>query len=211
MLGKNASQLAEWLGQGRNRIGEVWIGKEDGSHVLRHVLDEESNGLEVGGDPEKALEWSKYDAQGKYRPLRTAPTLRRGWMLRLATLDEVVRALDYFYPAMLGIARAFAAGEGRPVNLRDTLNRQTGMYRVAGKITREQADGLIGEACALGQCTKVIPWRIEADFPIGSLPQEKTDLADAWQREGGTTIPMPCEECCNILVAAARETVKKSG
>lgn len=211
MLGKNAAQLDTWLKEGRHRIGEVWIGQDATGYVLRHFMDEAIADLPVSDDPEKALEIAKYDCQGKYRPLRTAPTLRRGWMLRLGTLDAVVRALDYFYPAMLGIARAFALGEGRPVNFRDTLNRQTGMYRVAGKITPDQANGLIGEVCALDKCAKIIPWQIEADFAIGSVPSEKIDLASAWQREGGSQIPMPCEECCNILVAAARETVKRSG
>ena len=159
--------------------------------------------------PEDAIEIGKLDAAGKYRPLRTAPTLKQGWRMTLSTLDDVIRALDFFYPAMLGTAWAFEKNEGHPVDLRDTVNRQTGMYRITGKITNAQADTLIGEVCPPEKCLKTILWQIEPGVPITTLPREKLDRSLSALHSEGSFIPLPCEECCNILVAAARETVKK--
>ena len=48
--------------------------------------------------PEDAIEIAKHDDAGNYRPLKTAPNLRHGWRLELETLEDLRRALDYFYP-----------------------------------------------------------------------------------------------------------------
>ena len=51
-------------------------------------------------------------------------------------MDELKRALDYFYPGAIGTWLANQSGTAHPVCLRQTLNRQTGMYRVTRKLTR---------------------------------------------------------------------------
>jgi sirohydrochlorin cobaltochelatase len=210
MSRKLAKGLLAWLEAGRELIGEVQIERSVEGFELRHYLDRGATELTVYGRAEEAIELGKYDAAGKYRPLRTAPTLQRGWLLRLMTAEETLRALDFFYPAMLGTALAFEENRGLPVHLRDTVNRQTGMYRITGKITNEQADGLIGEACAAGRCLKTITWKIEPDYPVSTLSAGKTDLSFDLLERGRGFIPLPCEECCNMLVASARETVKKA-
>ncbi|HEX8371628.1 MAG TPA: DR2241 family protein [Chthoniobacterales bacterium] len=213
MSGILAEKLTQWLDQGRCFLGEVQISRTEASFELRHHRDEASEALKHYHSAEDAIELGKYDPVGRYRPLRTAPNLQQGWLLSLADIHEVVRALDFFYPAMLGTARAFEENRGAPTNLRDTLNRQTGMYRVAGKITNAQADALIGEVCHPSRCIKTITWQIESAFPVSAVPAAKLDLRqDLLDRPSarGGFIPLPCEECCNILVAAARETVKKA-
>jgi len=210
MSSQRGERLLAWLDEGREYMGEVQIGRSETGFWLRHYLDGGVAGLKDYEQPEAGIELGKYDDAGAYRPLRSAPTLQRGWMLSLRTLEEVVQALDFFYPAMPGTAVAFDEGRGRPVHLRETLGRQSGMYRVAAKITNGQADALIGEVCPPARCLKTITWRIDGDVPLSSLPPGKTDLShDLLSRTGGF-IPLPCEECCNILVAAARETVKKA-
>lgn len=210
MSGKLAQKLLLWLDHGREYLGEVQIQREGAGFALCHYLDVGDAVLTIHHQPGDAIELGKYDDAGKYRPLRSAPTLQRGWKLVLPNIGEVVQALDFFYPAMLGTALAFEEKRGRPVNLRETLNRQTGMYRVTGKINNEQADALIGEVCHPSRCLKTITWRIDTDLPIHSLPAGKTDLSCDLPGRGRGFIPLPCEECCNILVAAARETVKKA-
>ncbi len=204
-----AEKLSAWLDEGRELIGEIRIVRTGSAFELHHYLDAVGAELQFYERPEDAIELGKLDAAGKYRPLRSAPTLQRGWRLTLAGIDDVVRTLEFFYPAMLGTAAAFEENAGRPVDLRETLNRQSGMYRVAGKITNEQADTLIGEVCHPSRCLKTITWQIEPDFPVTSLPAGKFDLSCDLLGRGPGFIPLPCEECCNILVAAARETVKK--
>ena len=207
---KLAAQLEQWLNEGREYFGEIRICRDQFRFELHHYLDENTSGLVTYHQPEDAIAIGKRDAPGNYRPLRSAPTLQRGWRLCLSNMDDVVRAVDFFYPAMLGTASAFSENQGAPVNLRDTFNRQSGMYRITGKITNVQADQLVGEICPPSRCLKTITWKIDAEIPVTSVPVAKMDLSqDLLHRDAGF-IPLPCEECCNILVAAARETVKKS-
>ena len=206
---KLADQLQRWLDEGKTHLGEIRITRREFSFELGHYRDDPAAKLTPFDQPEDAIEIGKLDAAGKYRPLRTAPTLKQGWRLTLSTLDDVIRALDFFYPAMLGTAWAFEKNEGRPVDLRETVNRQTGMYRITGKITNAQADTLIGEVCPPEKCLKTILWQIEPGVPISTLPRVKLDRSLSALHGEGSFIPLPCEECCNILVAAARETVKK--
>ena len=76
--------------------------------------------------------------------------------------------------------RAFKSGELTTTSLRETLNRQSGMYRVAAKISDEQIDGLVGDFCRSdGGCLRTILWKRDASDkdPSLKLPPEKFDLA----------------------------------
>lgn len=192
-------------------FGEVFFTRTADGYEVRHYLDDVPADRELFTEPEAAIEIAKYDAAGNYRALKSAPTLRRGWELWLPDAASLRLALDFLYPAMPGTWLAREMGKSRPVNLRQTLDRQTGMYRIAAKISDAQADVLIGEVCpSRGKCLKTILWRIDADTPIRSLPPGKFDPGGDLLDRGGAFIPLLCEEPCNILVAAAREVVKTS-
>ena len=94
---------------------------------------------------EDAAEIAKFDDAGNYRPLKTAPNLRHGWCMQLSSLCELRHALDLFYPGRLAVFRAYQEEEFATTPLRETLNRQSGMYRVAAKISDEQIDELVGD------------------------------------------------------------------
>jgi sirohydrochlorin cobaltochelatase len=199
--------LASWMAPGEARLGEVAIRAEKSGFVLCHLDDRGEPRLEVFHRPEDARHLALHDASGDYRPLKTAPTLRRGWELRLADLAALRRALDYFYPAMLGLLLDFREGTVAPVPLRATLGRQTGMYAVTRRLTDPQAQELIGGFCRTdGGCLKKILWPIEPGQPVDSLPAEKFDPAQVAPGEW----PLLCHEACNLLVAKAREVVKAS-
>ena len=166
-------------------------------------------------DPEAAVELALYDDAGAYRPLKTAPNLRHGWRMALADARQVRLALDLFYPGRLGAWRLFEAGRLRVTSLRETLGRQTGMYRVTGKLTDEQADTLVGRFCRSdGGCLRTILWKRnpEGAVPSTGLPPEKFDPAhdQTGQAEGSGDgfAPLLCQEACNLLVAEARAVVK---
>ncbi len=182
-------------------MGELLIG---GQYEVRHHLDAGLDGLAPYTAPEAAREIALYDEAGNYRPLKTAPTLRRGWRLEVRTVDELHEALDGFYPAMLAARFAFEQGRLRVTPLRETLNRQSGMYSVARRITDARADALIGDFCRSdGGCLKKILWEISPGLRVKSLPPEKFDPR-------GPGIPLLCAEACNLLVAKAREAVKEA-
>ena len=213
MNGKITAALEQWLAEGCNRIGEILVLKKSGGFLLVHHADRESaGGLEVFTKPEDARAISQYDAKGEYRLLKTAPDLKRGWALRLPDAGAVHAALDFFYPAMIGVLFAHREGKLKPVHFRETAARQTGMYDVVKKISNAQADILIGDFCKSdGKCIKTILWKLDSETPVTKLPVDKFDpLADQLHC-GGQSIPLLCSEACNLLVAAARDVVRKTG
>ncbi len=198
-------------------IGQILVqASADGGHVLRHRDDADSavDALEPHTDPEDAAALALYDDAGAYRPLKTAPNLRRGWRLAVPDAEGLRLALELFYPARLGAWRAFGAGRLDATPLRETLGRQTGMYRVTGKLTDEQADALIGRFCRSdGGCLRTILWRRDAAGSVAStrLPAEKFDPAcdqATGEKAGSDFAPLLCQEACNLLVAEARAVVK---
>jgi sirohydrochlorin cobaltochelatase len=200
-------KLASWLECGGREAGEVAIVAASGGFELCHRADLGRSDLRTKSGANAAREIANYDEAGKFRPLKTAPNLRRGWKLQVANLRELRRALDYFYPAMLGVWLSHVRGEVAPVPLRETLGRQTGMYRVTQKITDDQAQTLIGGFCRSDTgCLKHILWQITSELPIYTLPAEKLHPPAA-----GAALPLLCHEACNLLVAQARTVVKKSG
>jgi sirohydrochlorin cobaltochelatase len=198
--------------------GQILIRKTNDGFVLCHREDEARNDLQTCRDAGEALEIAKYDDAGVYRPLKTAPNVRHGWRLTLKTLEELRRALDYFYPGRLAVFAAWKTGQLRTTNLRDTLDRQSGMYRVAAKISDAQIDDLVADFCRSdGGCLRIILWKRDAHGTVSStkLPNEKFDpshdQAEGVERPGSptpATVPLLCQEACNLLVAECRKVVK---
>ncbi len=187
--------LAELLGEGTIRIGQVLV-RADFS--LCHSDDAGRADLEIFSNPEDAVEIAKYDDRRVYRPLKTAPNLRHGWVMRLASLAEVRAALDLIYPAALGTLLALRQERLPVIPLRETLARQTGMYAVTKKITDSQAEAVMGRLCGPG-CIRRILWPISAGQPRA----ETFSNAEAGY-------PILCAEVCNLFVAACRQEVKGS-
>jgi sirohydrochlorin cobaltochelatase len=103
--------------------------------------------------------------------------MNRGWRLDLATLEDLRLALDFFYPAALGMALALEQEKLVSVPLREMLSRQTGMYRFANNITDEQAHAMIGKCCANTKCLRRILWPLTASQPMAN---EAADAKAAW-------------------------------
>lgn len=188
-----AARLAEWLVQGGTYVGQIVIRTTADGFELRHVEDAEHTDLALFTRWEDARPLANADDAGAFRPLKTAPNLRHGWRLVLRDAAEVRQALDYFYPAMLGVAESHARSELVAVPLRATLGRQTGMYAVTKSITDGQARATIDRFCA--GCLKQRLWEIS-----GPNPQPPRMTPGVW--------PLLCQEACNLLVAEARRVVK---
>src|SRR5436309_6459418 len=200
-------------------FGQILVRKTStGEFVLSHRDEEAADASQPFRNAEDAIEIAKCDDAGNYRPLKTAPNLRHGWRLELDTLEELQRALDYFYPGRLAVFNAWKKGRLQTTPLRETLDRQSGMYRVAAKISDSQIDDLVAGFCrAEGGCLRTILWKRDRDRAIAStkLPKEKFDpawdQAEASARPGSTipaTVPLLCQEACNLLIAECRKVVK---
>ena len=160
-------------------FGEIFVQKTtSGRFVLSHRDDESVDHLQTFRNAQDAIEIAKYDDSGNYRPLKTAPNLRHGWRLELDTLEELRCALDYFYPGRLAIFAAWKRDQPQTTPLRETLDRQSGMYRVAAKISDPELDDLVADFCrSNGGCLRTILWKRDARATLTStkLPDEKFD------------------------------------
>src|SRR5262245_65620795 len=71
-------------------FGQILVEKrEDAGFVLSHRDDASHDDLQTYREAENAIEIAKCDDAGNYRPLKTAPNLRHGWRLELATVKEL--------------------------------------------------------------------------------------------------------------------------
>jgi len=206
-------------------LGQILIQESGDNFVLSHRDDDTRNPSETFRKAEDAIEIARYNDAGNYRPLKTAPDLRHGWRVELETREELKRALDYFYPGRLAIFVAWQRSQLRTTPLRETLDRQSGMYRIAAKISDIQIDDLVADFCrSNGGCLRTILWKRDQRNTIASakLPEQKFD--PTWDQtrtliEPGSptpttgtapaTVPLLCQEPCNLLVAACRKIVKE--
>lgn len=192
-------------------IGEVLIRQlENGAFEVTHRVTDNLSAASVAADA--AIEIAKFDDAGNYRPLKTAPNLRHGWRIMAPDLSAVIEVTDAIYPGRLAAWRAWKTGRLATTSLRSTLNRQSGMYRIAAKISDDQLDDLVADFCRSdGKCLRTILWRREENGGPASrkLPPEKFDLALDQTGRGDHCIPLLCQEACNLLVAACREAVKR--
>jgi sirohydrochlorin cobaltochelatase len=198
------SALEQWIRTGAQTIGQIRIIPRGEGFVLRHCEDSDETELCEAIGPAAIRAIVREDEAGTYRPLKSAPNLRRGWFVSVADAGELLLVLDYFYPAAIGLLFSFRHGQLEPVDFCDTTVRQSGMYSVAKTITDDEADELIGRFCRTGDgCLRRILWKLRPGRPIVSLPPEKFDL------EIGEALPILCAEACNLLVAEARKVVKR--
>lgn len=185
------------------RIGEIDIISQAGIFLLCHREDAGAAELKQYAI-EDAGEVARFTDAGNYRPLKTAPNLRRGWKILARDLSEVADAIEAIYPGRLGVLRAFRDGQLRTTSLRETLNRQSGIYRAAANISDAEANELIGNFCRSdGGCLRAILWKRDESGAAAStkLPLDKFEASTE-------AIPLLCQEACGLLVNACREVVK---
>lgn len=187
--------LAAAVAEGYHKIGQAVFRAEGEGFLICHAEDAGRGDLEIFQNPHDAATIALHDNAGNYRPLKTAPNLKQGWGLRVPSLDDLHLALDLLYPAALANWRALLRGEKIATPLRETVNRQTGMYRVTGLITDEEAQGIVDSLCAPG-CLRCIQWPIPSDATPPVVPMREKE------------IPLLCIDACSLLIAEARRVVK---
>lgn len=192
-------------------VGEIAITVGE-TFQLNHRRDQETTAWsKIAHEPRAALEIAKFDAAGKFRPLKTAPNLPKGWVLYLREIKEVQEALDYFYPGAIAMAAAAESGRLTGTPISETIARQTGMYRIVNRLSLEQRDQLAADVCRSDTgCLRTICWQITPERPHRLLPAEKFDLTHDQSDNNPPMIPLPCPEACNLLIAAGRVMAKKS-
>lgn len=172
---------------------EVGLG-EDGNRMygLCHEADaaRELTGLSVHADPLDAREITKYDDRGRYRPLKTAPSLQTGWAFIDLDGRALARTIDLIYPATVANWHLEREGELDVSHYRETAERQTGIYDVIDELPEQALEWVAESCCVDSQCLKRREWDED----------DETEL-DVPRGEG----EFPCREPCSVVVAAARK------
>ena len=194
-------------------FGQVLVRPSAAGFALRHRDESDESRLEVFRNSDDAVAIARYDDHGRYRPLKTAPNLRHGWRMALTSLADVRRALDFFYPGRLATFTAWREKRLQSTPLRDTLDRQSGMYRVAAKISDDQADFAVADFCRSdGGCLRTILWKRDhsGSVPSTRLPGHKFDpnFDQVPGFESDQHIPLICQEACTLLISKCRAVVK---
>ncbi len=213
----HSQKLAQAIASGTHRIGEIEIQTEvsNGGFKLCHAYDgtvgtaAESGMLTVYDGPAAAREIAAYAEDGSYRFLKGQRNLRRGWLLRLASVEDLRLALDQFYPACVGLWLAQQDGTLEVTPLRDTLQRQSGMYRRAQALDDGALQALVPHTCGSAiPCARRILWQIDAHTPLlPSAASRCSGLPDE-VAAAGQAIPLLCREACNHFVAACLASAK---
>jgi hypothetical protein len=211
-----AEKLGHAIRSGIHRIGEIEIQSftRQPHYVLSHAADLEKASspgygeLHVHTGPGAARDVSTYAEDGTYRFNKAQVNLRRGWVMLLDSDEDLRSALDQFYPASAGVWFAWQQGELEVQNLRDKLERQTGMYRFTRNISDAAAQKLVRETCGPAHaCARRILWRLDAATPLEDSEASRYNgiPGDVPEEEA---IPLLCREACNHFVSECRQAAK---
>jgi hypothetical protein len=165
-------------------------------YEVRHVDDNdaEASALTPHTDPFDARDIGTLDTDGRYRPLRTAPSLKSGWIFPELTADEVYEAVEAFYPATVVNWHREQRGELDIDHWQDEQDRQSGIYNLITVLPDEAVEWAAAACCDDSQCLKRREWELSDDESLGA--------------EGGDGV-FPCREPCSMVVAAGREWAKR--
>ena len=174
-------------------LAQVRITPHDHGFELRHVDDTETPVEQLQrlglADIRKLVDFT---AEGQFRPLKTAPNLRNGWVLFLSSAEELELALNQFYPNAVPDWFAVKQGTAQTTDYRTFTARQTGMYRITAMLSDAQVSEVIRACCHRKFCLKQRLWTV-AELP-----------ADAANEKSA----IPCLEPCAILLEFARKGMR---
>jgi hypothetical protein len=174
-------------------FGEVWIRRLERGFELRHVADRECDPAILRlleGKDIRTL--AQFTIAGVFRPLKSAPTLQRGWRATPGDEEALGAALNQLYPG--GVADWFASQTPLPpvTSYREFTGRQTGMYRITTRLDDGAAGAVIRACCHKDFCLKRRLWTVEG------LPDDPPAAKSA----------LPCLEPCAILLEFARKIAR---
>lgn len=172
-------------------FGQVLLQRHGGRFALRHEADRGADGLrEI--TIQELRELAQFTERGAFRPLKSAPTLRRGWQCVAQDAAELDAALRHLYPG--AVADWFAARQPSPpvTHYREYTARQTGMYRITTMLDDAQVAQVARAGCHREFCLKQRLWTVEGLPPDAAA--EKSELV--------------CLEPCAVLMEFARAVMR---
>lgn len=176
-------------------LAQVLIQRRGTGYELRHVTDRETSLDSLKPLPlSEVRAWTQFNAAGEFRPLKSAPDMRRGWRIIAANDTELETALTHLYPGAVADWFAMQAAHPPVTGYRDYTARQTGMYRITTLLTDGQVAEVIHAVCDKSRCLKRRLW---------TAPGTPAD-------ELGAKSLIPCLEPCAVLMESARKALRAS-
>jgi len=174
---------------------------------IRHVSDANTPDdlLERYDDPAAALRISRVTSDGGYRPLRTAPDLRSGWVLAGLGPADLWQALSHLYPAAALHWHLERTGELVVTPFEITAGRQTGIYQPVQEIRGPDLARLVEACCAPAMCLRRLRWTDEMVAPENAGRRVTGGAAAA--DEPASEAVVPCPEACSLFISFAREAL----
>ena len=168
-------------------FAEVLVRKVSEGFDVRHAADRDVSTTRLV-PVEQLREIAQFTEHKQFRPLKSAPTLQRGWRFLARNASELEEALQCLYPN--GIADWFEAQDPSPTvtHYRDFTARQTGMYRVTALLSDEQVVPIARAGCHKMFCLKRRLWAVKG------LAAEEIAAKSL----------IPCLEPCAVLLEFAR-------
>ena len=176
-------------------VAQVLLRRKSDGFEIRHVADHEVPSETLALQlPESARGIAETAEDGSFRPLKSSPTLRRGWLIFAKSDFELETALDGFYPGFVPDLFVLRTSTPHITHYREFTNRQTGMYRITTFLTDADAFAMAAKCCSARYCLKQRFWTVEGL---------------ALDRPDGKSL-IPCLEPCAILLEYARKVVRTS-
>ena len=174
-------------------MAQVLIQRRGIGYELRHIQDRDTATEFLHRLPlPEARPLAQYNAAGEFRPLKSAPDLRNGWLLSLANDTELEIALNHLYPGALADWHAAQSPTPPVTNYREYTARQSGMYRITTMLSDSQVAEVVKTTCDKSRCLKQRLWTVPG------MP------ADA----PGAKSFIPCLEPCAVLMESARTAMR---
>ena len=181
-----------WINEepGGREFGQVLVRAEpSGGYYLCHRDDAGAVDLELHEDPRAAREISKLTDAGEYRPLKSSPNLRHGWVLKVGEARGLGVAMNYLYPAGIVHWHLYREGRLELTDYRQNAARQSGIYKRIQRLSDEGVQNAARACCEDAVCLKKTLWDVDAETPL-----------EMDRGEG----EIPCPEPCSIFVSFAR-------
>ena len=160
---------------------------------LRHVADRDAAAQSLQSLAVEELRgWAQFAQGGAFRPLKSAPNLRRGWRATAVDGTALGRCLHHLYPGAVADWHAAQAQPPPVTSYREFAKRQTGMYRITAKLNDAAAGAVVRACCHPDSCLKRRLWTV-GQLKLDGVAEKSL---------------IPCLEPCAILVELARKAAR---
>ncbi|MCC7375240.1 MAG: hypothetical protein IT581_11355 [Verrucomicrobiales bacterium] len=178
---------------GERLWGQIAVRRSAAAFELRHIDDrgaapEILRRVEVG----HLRDLANRDVAGRFRPLKSAPSLVRGWLCRLSAAEDLREALHHLYPGSLPDWWTVVTGNAAPAQWSDVALRQLGQGKILRTLDSAALASVIRVACAPNACLRHRLWQ------AAGVPQDEPDAKS----------PIPCLEPCSIWLSFARSCAR---